>query len=189
MQAGRACHATGHGSFDRCQFDSLVGIACWCARFTASRISECWSRRALLPLGDEREQIQFCERIQTEGWSVRLTELRVQEFLDGDDQPAITAATVTTEKAPAKSKRAGAKSGPTRTRSSQIVSLEQQLRQALGTKIEFVKHRAVKVRSSFTLAVPMNLIGSKNTDWRRSVVLCQRARARGNSLFMNKKNE
>ena len=32
-----------------------------------------------LPLGDEHEQIEFCERIQTEGLSVRAIEQMVQE--------------------------------------------------------------------------------------------------------------
>ncbi|MGC4001958.1 MAG: ParB/RepB/Spo0J family partition protein [Pirellulales bacterium] len=44
--------------------------------------------RALLPLGEEREQIDFCRKIQSEGWSVRLTEQRVQEFLDGEESGA-----------------------------------------------------------------------------------------------------
>ena len=37
--------------------------------------------RALLPLGDEREQIAFCERIQKEGLNVRQTEEMVQEMI------------------------------------------------------------------------------------------------------------
>ena len=36
--------------------------------------------RALLPLGDEREQIEFCGRIQREGLNVRQTETLVQEI-------------------------------------------------------------------------------------------------------------
>ncbi|MBX7169143.1 MAG: ParB/RepB/Spo0J family partition protein, partial [Pirellulales bacterium] len=37
--------------------------------------------RALLPLGDEREQVAFAERIQAEGLSVRETEALVQETI------------------------------------------------------------------------------------------------------------
>ncbi len=36
--------------------------------------------RALLPLGDEREQIEFCRRIEREGMNVRQTETLVQEI-------------------------------------------------------------------------------------------------------------
>jgi len=92
--------------------------------------------RALLPLGDEREQRSFCERIQTEGWSVRLTEQRVQEFLDGEETATASsenaggiASSVATPTKNGKPKKA-------RTRSSQLVSLEQELRQVLGTKID-----------------------------------------------------
>ena len=89
--------------------------------------------RALLPLGEEREQIRVCQQIQSEGWSVRLTEQRVQEMLDGEDQ---TTATTGTLAAPAKAAKTKSSKKPARTRSSQIVSLEQELRSALGTKIE-----------------------------------------------------
>ena len=41
--------------------------------------------RALLPLGDEREQIEFCRRIQREGLNVRQTEAIVQETIDSAD--------------------------------------------------------------------------------------------------------
>ncbi len=94
--------------------------------------------RALLPLGEEREQIRVCQQIQTEGWSVRLTEQRVQEMLDGEDQAAANSgllpAAAATETTSAKKTKLSKK--PARTRSSQIVSLEQELRTALGTKIE-----------------------------------------------------
>jgi len=88
--------------------------------------------RALLPLGEEREQIRVCQLIQTEGWSVRLTEQRVQEMLDGEDATAANSGSLATPKV-AKTKSS---KKPARTRSSQIVSLEQELRSALGTKIE-----------------------------------------------------
>ena len=41
--------------------------------------------RALLPLGDEQEQIDFCQRIQREGLNVRQTESMVQEMIDKAD--------------------------------------------------------------------------------------------------------
>ena len=42
--------------------------------------------RALLPLGDEHEQIAFCQRIQHEGLNVRQTEVLVQETIDAADR-------------------------------------------------------------------------------------------------------
>lgn len=92
--------------------------------------------RALLPLGEEREQIRVCQQIQTEGWSVRLTEQRVQEMLDGEDQAAANGAVSPSAAAASTATKSKPSKKATRTRSSQIVSLEQELRSALGTKIE-----------------------------------------------------
>jgi ParB family chromosome partitioning protein len=92
--------------------------------------------RALLPLGDEREQCDFCNKIQNEGWSVRLTEQKVQEFLDHAEHGEHS---VTKSHSPATASSGTVKSGkkkPARTRTSQLVSLEQELRQVLGTKTE-----------------------------------------------------
>ena len=47
--------------------------------------------RALLPLGDEREQIEFCRRIQREGLNVRQTEALVQETIDSADREPLAA--------------------------------------------------------------------------------------------------
>jgi ParB family chromosome partitioning protein len=77
--------------------------------------------RALLPLGDEDEQIALAQRITGEGLSVREVERIVSEQLASDDEsPAASTAS------PKKK----------RTRSDQIASLEQELRIALGTKVE-----------------------------------------------------
>lgn len=77
--------------------------------------------RALLPLGDEDEQIALAQRITGEGLSVREVERIVSEHLASDDEsPAASTAS------PKKK----------RTRSDQIASLEQELRIALGTKVE-----------------------------------------------------
>jgi len=78
--------------------------------------------RALLPLGDPKRQIEFCERICREEWSVRDVERRVSELIaeeDGDEAVI-----------------AGRIGGGRRTRSEQIGSLQQELRLALGTKVE-----------------------------------------------------
>jgi ParB family transcriptional regulator, chromosome partitioning protein len=81
--------------------------------------------RALLPLGDEQEQIEFARRIKKEGLSVRATEQGVQDrihSLDGD-QLRIVDADGNSRPVP-------------RPRNEQIASLEQELRTALGTKVD-----------------------------------------------------
>jgi len=82
--------------------------------------------RALLPLGDEQEQISFAQRIKKEGMSVRATEQGVQErirSLDSGDQLRIVDAE-------------GNSRPVARPRNEQIASLEQELRMALGTKVD-----------------------------------------------------
>lgn len=79
--------------------------------------------RALLPLGDEGLQIRFCKQIKDEQWSVRETERRVSEFLQSED-----AEEVLDRAAPSTSRKKAV--------SPQIASLEQEIRSALGTKVE-----------------------------------------------------
>ncbi|MEN6457668.1 MAG: ParB/RepB/Spo0J family partition protein [Thermoguttaceae bacterium] len=81
--------------------------------------------RALLPLGDEREQIEFCQRIQREALNVRQTEAMVQETIDAIDREPL--AMVKTP--PKKSRSAGVKS-------EQIAALEQEFRTSLGMKVK-----------------------------------------------------
>lgn len=76
--------------------------------------------RALLPLGDERAQIEFAQRILDEGLSVRATERGVAAQIEAEDGPS----------------RPGKKSQKAKARSSQVASLEQALKGALGTKVE-----------------------------------------------------
>jgi len=80
--------------------------------------------RALLPLGDEREQIAFCGRIQSEGLSVRATEQMVQEMIHSTDAGPMGVVGVegTAPRRPA-------------SRSQNLVALEQELRAALGSKV------------------------------------------------------
>jgi len=88
--------------------------------------------RALLPLGDEREQMAFCQRIQDEGLSVRATEELVQLAIhDADEIPLSVVGGTPPQKSKPKSRRS----------SDQIAALEQELRLALGTKVE-IKQRA-----------------------------------------------
>jgi len=80
--------------------------------------------RALLPLGDEREQMAFCQRIQREELSVRQTEAMVQEAIrQADAEPRAIVC------------RDGAKTPAPRPTSEHLASLEQQFRSALGTKV------------------------------------------------------
>ncbi|MHB1034704.1 MAG: ParB/RepB/Spo0J family partition protein [Pirellulales bacterium] len=80
--------------------------------------------RALLPLGDEREQVEFCRRIQDEELSVRSTEALVQETIDREDSKPL--AVITAE---------GEKKRPARSRGQHLASLEQEFRAALGAKV------------------------------------------------------
>lgn len=75
--------------------------------------------RALLPLGEERAQIEFCERIKRDGLSVRATEQGVAEQITREDQSG-----------------AAAKSRQRRAASKQVAALENELKQALGTKVQ-----------------------------------------------------
>lgn len=79
--------------------------------------------RALLPLGDEWQQNEFCRRIVDEGLSVRATEQLVGDRIREEDGEQPLADSVSSKR----KKRAP---------SEQIVALEQQLRVALGTKVE-----------------------------------------------------
>ena len=79
--------------------------------------------RALLPLGDEPEQIEFAGRIKRDGLSVRETERQVGEKIQLEDGDAMS---LVGEKAKRKKVK----------RSNHLASLEQQMRIALGTKVE-----------------------------------------------------
>jgi ParB family chromosome partitioning protein len=79
--------------------------------------------RALLPLGEERMQVEFCERIGQEGLSVRAVEALVQERLREEEGPVLGIV--------------GGTSGKKKpSRSEHVAALEQELRMALGTKID-----------------------------------------------------
>jgi ParB family chromosome partitioning protein len=81
--------------------------------------------RALLPLGDEQEQIEFARRIKKDGLSVRATEQGVQDrilSLDGDQLRIVD--------------EEGNSRPVPRPRNEQIAALEQELRTSLGTKVD-----------------------------------------------------
>ena len=85
--------------------------------------------RALLPLGEEREQIEFCRRIGREGLNVRQTEGIVQEMIDAADHEQLD---ITSASKPPR---------PSHAKSEQIVALEQEFRAALGMKVK-ITHNA-----------------------------------------------
>jgi len=103
--------------------------------------------RALLPLGDEHEQVKLAQRIVAEGLSVRAIEGEVQEILRADeDDPALADDDVPTAVAdpdgeedplaPAAPSTAKRKPGrPATKRTAQVQAVEAQLRRALGTKV------------------------------------------------------
>ena len=86
--------------------------------------------RALLPLGEEDEQIVFCQRIQREGLNVRQTEVLVQQTIDAADHEPL--GVVETPGPPGRSPRA---------KSEHIAALEQQFRTALGMRVK-ITHNA-----------------------------------------------
>jgi ParB family chromosome partitioning protein len=81
--------------------------------------------RALLPLGEAIEQLEFCERILQEGWSVRQTETMVQEILH-DGEPSSPSWGVIGRDGQPKADN----------RSEHLESLEQEIRSVLGTKVK-----------------------------------------------------
>ncbi len=79
--------------------------------------------RALLPLGDEIQQCAFSEKVVEEGLSVRATERLVSEVIEEEDGDELNVIATPARKAK-------------KSRSDQVASLEQELRVALGTKVE-----------------------------------------------------
>ena len=94
--------------------------------------------RALLPLGDEHEQSLLVDRVVAEGLSVRAVESEVKEILRADESKELGIAAEPLADEPTEDGGAPTKRRPGRPasrRSSQIVSLENELRRALGTKV------------------------------------------------------
>ncbi|WP_425394952.1 ParB/RepB/Spo0J family partition protein [Aeoliella sp.] len=84
--------------------------------------------RALLPLGDEEQQIDFAYRIKAESMSVRATEQAVQDTMHSDAELL--------------GPIGGVGSQPTAkpTRSEQLAHLEQELKTALGTNVKLTQN-------------------------------------------------
>jgi ParB family chromosome partitioning protein len=86
--------------------------------------------RALLPLDNDRQQVDFCGRIQKESLSVRDTEELVQQTIleeDGTPQPTQPRQRTSTV-------------------NRQVADLEQELRMALGTKVDIRQSRSGRGR-------------------------------------------
>jgi ParB family chromosome partitioning protein len=96
--------------------------------------------RALLPLGDEAEQIRLADRVAAEGLSVRAVETEIQELLrrdEAEDSNEAGHADTDVEPAaggePSASKRKPGR--PAARRPGQVAAVEAQLRRALGVKV------------------------------------------------------
>ena len=82
--------------------------------------------RALLPLGDEPDQVRFCDKIQADSLSVRATEELVKETIRNADAEPLSL--ITSDG----TRRSLKPASP----SSQLSALEQELRTALGAKVD-----------------------------------------------------
>jgi ParB family chromosome partitioning protein len=94
--------------------------------------------RALLPLGEEQEQREFAERIKKEGWSVRTTEQAVQNHIHALDGDLLRLVDCEGNSRPV-----------ARTPNEHLASLEQELRTALGTKVDL--RQSAKGRGRVTI--------------------------------------
>lgn len=82
--------------------------------------------RALLPIGDEPEQVRLAKRVVDEGLSVRAVEAEVKEILRRDEEDDEFGE-------PGAAARRGGR--PASKRPAQITAMENDLRRALGTKV------------------------------------------------------
>ncbi len=90
--------------------------------------------RALLPLGDEAEQIRLADRVASEGLSVRAVETEIQELLRHDEaEESDTDAEPAAGGEPSAPKRKPGR--PAARRPGQVAAVEAQLRRALGVKV------------------------------------------------------
>ncbi|MFV2069688.1 MAG: ParB/RepB/Spo0J family partition protein, partial [Pirellulales bacterium] len=83
--------------------------------------------RALLPLGDEREQLAFCRRIREESLTVRDTEEQVQALIRQADAEPL--GLFPPDGTPSQPRRPAS-------RSEHLMLLEQEMRTSLGTKVD-----------------------------------------------------
>ena len=125
VHSGRPGRPGAHRPLDGGQPDPPAGAARGVKQMVQDGDITQGHARALLPLGDEEEQREFAARIKKEGWSVRATEQAVQNHihaLDGDLLRLVDAE--------------GNSRPVPKTRNEHLASLEQELRTALGTKVD-----------------------------------------------------
>jgi len=92
--------------------------------------------RALLPLGDELEQVRLADRVAAEGLSVRAVEGEVQEIIRREEAGDVVGADDGIEAGDVGTPPARRKPGrPATRRPSQVAAVESRLRQALGVKV------------------------------------------------------
>ncbi len=98
--------------------------------------------RALLPLGDEDEQVRLADRVAAEGLSVRAIEAEVQEIIRREEDADFGGDDADDASGQREEGSAGVASAPKRKpgrpatrRSSQVAAVETQLRRALGVKV------------------------------------------------------
>jgi len=113
--------------------------------------------RALLPLDEEADQIAMCQRVQSESMSVRQTEQAVREALESRHESS-TVPLRRGREAPA---------GKTARLSNHVLSLQDQLRQVVGCKVE--------IRLSGKNAGKMIIHFNTNDDFERVVEVLKRA--------------
>ena len=94
--------------------------------------------RALLPLGDQHDQIQFAKKIRSDSLSVRATEEAVRDHIRRADAEPFSVVGSGGESQSAK-----------RAPAPQLTALEEQLRLALGTKIDL--RQTAKGRGRITI--------------------------------------
>ncbi len=99
--------------------------------------------RALLPLGDEAQQLEFARMIIADAWTVRETERRVTLQLENEDD------VISTLPPPKLASRK-------RVLTPQVASLEQQCVYPWAPKSKFVRAHAATVRLLFSSAMPLN---------------------------------
>jgi ParB family chromosome partitioning protein len=92
--------------------------------------------RALLPLGDDHLQVSLCTRIQIESLSVRAVEELVNEMIASEDADVASPGATEVNNAAAAPSSGGLQRRPSRPRVAQAAALEQELRTALGAKVE-----------------------------------------------------
>jgi ParB family chromosome partitioning protein len=98
--------------------------------------------RALLPLGDEDEQVRLADRVAAEGLSVRAIEAEVQEIIRREEDAELGGDDADDASGQREEGSGGVASAPKRKpgrpatrRSSQVAAVETQLRRALGVKV------------------------------------------------------